>query len=427
MWQKIKKILQSEIAVNSAKLLSANVVVQIIGLLVYPILTRLYSPDDFGLINLFLSISGVLTIIATAEFQYAIVLPKSESKAIACLQIGLLITLVTVAILLASIPFSKQIASIFNAPNLTQWYWAIPIFVFLSALWNLLNYWCIRQKSYDEICKYQLIQSVTNATSKCTFGWLGVLNGGLIISAILAPFISLFYLILKIQKKAQTIFHLAKKQEIVSTFHEYSNFPKYSLPRALLNYVSGNLPILLLTPFFSLSEIGFFGMALLIGFKPVNIISNTLYQVFYQRTTAKIQKQENILSFHLQYLTYSIVIFLPLFLLIFAYSSNIVNFLLGDKWTQTGSYINVMIIWLFASVLTGPISYLPDIFKKQKIGLFFEVALITARSTALLVGIYYCDFTKTIFLYSLSSFVVITLQCLWFYKLIHAYERTIES
>ena len=48
----IKRILQSDLAKNSAKLLSANVIAQAIGLLVYPILTRLYLPADFGLFNL---------------------------------------------------------------------------------------------------------------------------------------------------------------------------------------------------------------------------------------------------------------------------------------------------------------------------------------------------------------------------------------
>ena len=58
---------------NFSKLLSANIIAQIIGLIVYPILTRIYTPEDFGLLNLFLSISGVLVILSTAEYYNAIV------------------------------------------------------------------------------------------------------------------------------------------------------------------------------------------------------------------------------------------------------------------------------------------------------------------------------------------------------------------
>ena len=54
--KKITNSVRSEFGRNSAKLLSSNAIAQIIGLLIYPILSRLYSPDDFGLVNLFLSI-----------------------------------------------------------------------------------------------------------------------------------------------------------------------------------------------------------------------------------------------------------------------------------------------------------------------------------------------------------------------------------
>lgn len=77
----LRTLLKSSGVRNFSKLLSANVVAQVIGLVVYPILTRMYAPEDFGLLNLFLSIGGVLTILATAEYYNAIVLPKKNRKA----------------------------------------------------------------------------------------------------------------------------------------------------------------------------------------------------------------------------------------------------------------------------------------------------------------------------------------------------------
>ena len=77
----LSSIVKSSGVRNFTKLLSANVVAQVIGLVVYPILTRMYAPEDFGLLNLFLSIGGVLAILSTAEYYYAIVLPKEEKDA----------------------------------------------------------------------------------------------------------------------------------------------------------------------------------------------------------------------------------------------------------------------------------------------------------------------------------------------------------
>ena len=72
----------SEFVRNSAKLLSAGVIAQAIGILIYPILTRIYAPEDFGLLNLFQSIAGVLIILSTAEYQYAILLPKEDAQVV---------------------------------------------------------------------------------------------------------------------------------------------------------------------------------------------------------------------------------------------------------------------------------------------------------------------------------------------------------
>lgn len=426
MRQKVAQFLASDIIRNSAKLLTASVIVQIVGLLVYPILTRLYTPEDFGLINLFLSISGFLALIATAEFQYAILLPEDENKAVECFHLGFFVTLGLIFLILLSIPFSDQISNtIFNTPQLADWYWAIPIFVFLSATWTLLNYWYTRKKLFGQISRYQVNQCLSNALAKCGFGFCGFSNGGLIISAILSPCFSLITSIIKTGKQYLKPLISNNDKQYCITFHEYSNFPKYSLPRALINFFSSNLPIFILTPFFGLSEIGYFGMAITLAFKPITMISSSLYQVLFQKTTEMVQKHESIKRFYLKLLFYSTAFLLPAFFVLFYFLPEITTFLLGKNWQQTGIYINTMMSWLFIVILTAPIAYLPDIFQKQKIGLFFELILIAARILALFIGIRNDDFLFTISLYSSVSTLIIALQLIWFGKLIHDYERGI--
>ena len=64
---KLRDIISSKQVQNVGKLLSANVVAQVIGLVVYPILSRMYAPEDFGLLNLFLSIGNVLVVEESPE------------------------------------------------------------------------------------------------------------------------------------------------------------------------------------------------------------------------------------------------------------------------------------------------------------------------------------------------------------------------
>ena len=81
------RLFGSEALRNTGRLFSANVIAQAIGLIIYPLLTRLYSTSDFGLLNLFVSLSGVLVIAGTLEWHNGIVLPKSGKEARALVHI----------------------------------------------------------------------------------------------------------------------------------------------------------------------------------------------------------------------------------------------------------------------------------------------------------------------------------------------------
>lgn len=418
----IQRITKSELTKNSAKLLSANVVAQAIGLLVYPLLTRLYTPDDFGLLNLFLSIGGVLVLLSTAEYQYAIVLPKKDEDARACFHIGFGI-LIGITILCAiSAVFSPQIARLFKAPALADYYPLMCVFVFCSGLWTLLNYWYIRHKQFGAVSGYQLTQSIGNAGFKYGFGCADWLRSGLIVSTILGPIIALTTSICRHFKRDIVPLFVFDKQHCRAMAKQYANFPKFSLPRALINNFSSNLPILLLTPFFGLAEIGYFGMALTLAFRPINMISGSLYQVFFQRTSEQVQNRQSILPFFRKFVKNTLVIVIPSFVVLYFVLPWLTEWLLGAGWSLTGEYIRLMLPWLAANCITTPIEYLIDVFKQQKYNLVAESIYLTLRLISLIMGIYLNNFSIAITLYSVSGMLYRICYCVWLYKIIKRYE-----
>ena len=231
---KLREIIESSNVRNVAKLLSANVVAQVIGLVVYPLLTRIYSPEDFGLLNLFLSIGVVLVIFGTAEYQYAIVLPKEEKKAAAIVHVGLILLLFTTIITAISVGWTKDIAELFNSPALGKYYKYLPVFVFVSGAWNLLNYWYIRQKMYPRISGYQMSQSALLAGTKLGFGYCKITEGGLIYSSIIAPLIAIAISIAIAWKKCITPLVQFNLKDTITRAKEYRNFPLFTLPRSLI-------------------------------------------------------------------------------------------------------------------------------------------------------------------------------------------------
>ena len=259
---KQSQIWSSETARNVGKLLSANVIAQAIGLLVYPLLTRLYAPGDFGLANLFLSIGGILALISTAEYQNAIVLPKEDERARALAQICILSLLGLSALLILSLPFSRPVALLFKTPDLARWWWMMPVYVLALGGWQIARNCLLRHKVFNNLSFYQYSQALFSTGGKLGFGAAGFLSGGLIAASALAPLLSLCISIGTAWKKVfRSLLHV-DRQLCRAEAKNYRQFPCFSLPRSFVNTLSGNLPALILTPVFGLTEMGYFGMAL---------------------------------------------------------------------------------------------------------------------------------------------------------------------
>ncbi len=426
--ENIRQIFATDWVKNSAKLLTANIVAQAIGLLVYPVLTHLYAPDDFGLLNLFLSIGGVLVILATAEYQYAIVLPKDDKQGRAIFHVGLLVLLGVVLLTAVSVLFSVPIAHLFNTPSLAHYYWLMPILVLVLGMWNLLNYWYIRRESYARISGYQMTHSVLAAGSKIGFGFGGFLRGGLIASTVLAPLLSLLISIsLAWKKHIRPLLGGVDRGLCREVARIYKKFPVYSLPRSFVNMLAGQLPVLLLTPAFGAREVGFWSMAILLGFSPISMLTRAMYQSLYQTITLRVNASRAIGGVFRRFTLWTLVAEVPAFAVLYLILPQLVQWFLGAEWDITGHYIRWMLPWLCFSMLTASTSFLADIFFKQQIGLLFEVLMAVLRTVGVVAGLLMNSFVAAVAGYSLGSAIAVLAQYVWLMTLVTRYDRTLQT
>lgn len=427
----IRGIIKSPSIRNFTKLLSANVVAQVIGLIVYPILTRIYAPEDFGLLNLFLSIGGVLTIISTAEYYYAIVLPKEHKQAVAVLWTGVLCLILTGGVVCLSVFFATPIASLLKTPLLASYYWMMPFYVMAMGGWNLLNYWYIRTTKYSRISHYQISQSILSAGGKIGFGYLGILQGGMIYSVVLAPLVALVVSFITwkpiaILRKRVMNFNISW-QDICKQTKEYKNFPLFVLPRSFVNMLAGQMPVLLLTPFFGSKLVGFYSLALLLGYTPIGTITRAVYQVLYQQTTERVHKSLPIGNIFKRFIIYASIIIVPVFIGLYFILPEITSWIFGKEWYVSGEYIRWMLPWLYVSFLSCSINYLFDVFMKQKWGLFFEVLLALVRVLGLVIGVRMNSFIVAIASYSIGTTLALMIQLLWVLMLVRRYDRSLSG
>ena len=421
----IVNLIKSSGARNFAKLLSANVLAQVIGLIVYPILTRIYSPEDFGLLNLFLSIGGVLAILSTAEYYYAIVLPKEEQEAENVFGVGVLWLIATTVLIGISIAFAKPISLLFKSPNLASYYWLMPLYVFAIGAWNLLNYWYIRHKEYNPISHYQVSQNILSAGGKLGLGLGGIFQGGMIYSVVIAPMISLASSWLYARKTLLPALRRMSWREVGEQAKVYRNFPCFVLPRSFVNMLAGQMPVLLLTPFFGGEAVGFLSLAILLGYTPIGTITRAIYQVMYQHTTEQVHEQKPIGQIFRKFILSASAIIIPVFVGLWFVLPNLTAWLLGSEWHVSGEYIRWMLPWLYVSLLSCSINYLFDVFMKQNWGLFFEVILAVMRVAGLYIGVRAGDFMLSIICYSLFTTLALVVQIVWMLLQVRRYDRSL--
>lgn len=422
----MKTFLSSEIKKNAFRLLSANVVSQIIGLAVYPVVTRLYSPEEFGLFNMFSTLCGILFILSTGRYEYAIVLPKSTKDAAAiarlCLQIAILFSLF---LLLVVGIFQSQILQLFHMESLGNLIYLIPFLVVINAAGITCMYWFNRLKKFNLVGRYWLSQNVISSGLKIILGGLKFTGSGLIYSlfAGLVAAVSSFFAG-RNNKKSLLLWLEIKQERVKKVAFLYQNYPKYNLLHALINMISTGFPVLIFGYFFGAEVVGWYGLAFLIGFRPINLVTTSLYQVLYQKISDLYNQGQPIYKLFRRFCLQSFAVLIPLFIFLFFISSPVVRYLFGTGWEETASILNILLPWLCVCFVSGVFEFTPFLFSRQRKALMIEVCYVLSRLSAICIGVYMSDFYVGLVAYSSISLLFKIYQLYWYGKLYVRHEAT---
>ena len=406
-------------------MLSSNAISQVIGIVAYPVITRLYAPELFGEFNLFLSIAGILILLTTGRYELAIVLPESEKKATALFHLSLLLTVCISFLFFILIQlFDKSIISFFHQEQLALLLPYLPVYLLLWGVWRTLNNFFIRQKKYYSLSAYNISQSVAGMGIKCFFGLKGFFSLGLLWGQLLGQFLAVTVSVVL----GRSSFKRLKpwdKQEIIAVAKTYSNFPKFQLPQGLLNGFSDYLPVLLLSFYFEPGKIGLFSLVLTIGFA-LMLFAGSIYQTMFRKISEQIQNQKKIMNDCLLFVKMCLIAMLPFFILIMFMPDRFFTILLGLKWTGFGFYLKCMLPWLFLEMMNISLLFIPNLFFRQKTAMIIEIIYVASRIIALLSGAYFRNFDLAIGLFSAVSALITAIKLIWYFRLVKKYDATLQ-
>ena len=113
-------------------MLTSISIAQLIPIVIIPILTQYFSPEDFGVYGLYISICSIFGIIACGKYDIAIMLPKKKIDAINILVLSFLITFLFSSFCFSILNiFNESIFELTKSDLLKKYYFIIPISIFL--------------------------------------------------------------------------------------------------------------------------------------------------------------------------------------------------------------------------------------------------------------------------------------------------------
>ncbi len=412
------KILKSEFVRNVLTLMTGTAIAQAIQLLISPVLTRLYTPEDFGVLALFMSFVVIIGTISTARYELAIMLPKHKRDAVNILALSLIIcTITSLLSLIIILIFKNQIILLLGFEELRIWLYFAPITIFFMGVYQAFNYWSTRNKTFTKNAISRVAQSSTVAATNISVGFVNTGPVGLILGAILGQIIGALVLSWKTLVNFNNFRKQLSFKLIKINAKKYSNFLKINTPHTFVNSLQDNGIVYVIIYFFSKIVLGSYSFAFRILKAPVGLIGGAMSQVFYQKASKAYHDKENIQPLILKMYKNLFLIGFPLFLILFLFTPDIFSFVFSEKWRMAGKIAQIIIPWIFLNFLASPVSSIAIIMNKQKEAMFITFADISLRIVALLIGGYYNDYKLSFILMSITCSMLLIYALFWYYRI----------
>jgi len=421
---RIPPVIRGEFFRNVFTLISGTSFAQGIAIVVYFFLALLYTDEDLGVFALYMSILSITNITATAKYELAVMMPAEDRKAMNLTGLSGTISLVVSLLLLVLVAlFGEGFAALLGNEKVAPWLWLLPLSTFLNGMYQALNYWSNRNKRYRTITAANVGQSLSNSTVKLGGGALFAGPLGLIVGAVVGQVTGFLVFLANCIRRDREKTKWITRGEMKEVAREYNRFPRYNMLHGLVNNFSGNLPVFVITSWFSVAETGLYAYGFTMVFRPMSLVTTAFSQVFSQRVIAKQNNGEMILP-DVKILLRRMFQFAVLpFTLVAVFAPAIFDLALGENWRTAGEFTRILVPWLFVVFLSAPFNFLPDLFRRQDKALMIDIIKMAVRIAAMVVGVYLGDIFVTLILFSAVSMAVVGYQLTWYHSLARGADR----
>jgi O-antigen/teichoic acid export membrane protein len=391
MKQKLLKLSKQPFIRNVFIMATGTATAQLIAVVLSPIITRLYGPEAYGIMGVFISIIAIITPIAALTYPIAIVLPKNDSEAKGLIRLSLYITsLIAIVLTLILLLFDNKLIELFQIDDVASFLYLIPLVVIFSGYLQVLQQWLIRTKQFSITAKVSFLHALIFHGSMVAVGIFNPVATVLVVMTTLSNGIKAFMLFIFTRLSNYQHFSIREKKgekiPLIKIAEKYNDFPKYRAPEVLINAASQSLPILLLTIFFGPASAGFYSIGRTVLGAPSQLIGLSVGDVFYPKINQAANDGKELSSLIRKATVILGLIGVIPFGTVIVFGPWLFSFVFGENWLIAGEYARWIAIWSFFVFINIPSIRTLPVLSAQAFHLKFTAILLITRIIALAIG-----------------------------------------
>jgi O-antigen/teichoic acid export membrane protein len=336
------------------------------------VLTRLYSPEDLGVLAAFTALVTTAAMIVTLRYELAIPLPEDARRSIHLLNLVLLCALGGSCLIASIILLYPNLFFFYIDTKKMEWiFWVFPISVLFTAINQGLYFYALRFRFLKGIALSKLAQSVVVIVIQ--IGGFFLIESALIAGFVIGQIIQAVLLAHWI--RLPSLIHLPCADTRACAVH-YRRFPLFYLWSSLISGVNMQIPFFLITYYFGINTAGYYAIA----YRIVNSLSSLVGQsIGHAYLSVATRERERLPELTQRLYTRQVELIMPLALLYGILGPELGLILLGNKWQETGIIIQWLVPLVCLTFVINPLTEIFTLYEKQFFSMLFQTLLLIQR------------------------------------------------
>ena len=369
---------------NVVALVSGTAGAQLVPILVAPLLSRMYSPLNFGHLAAFSAIIGILVPFATGRYELGVILPRRARHAMLLVRLGLLLSAATALIFLSGVLLYGPACAArkLNLEGQTTLLLLVPAGIVLTTSVLFWNNWAIRQKAFARIGLANASQRVVATAVQLAGYVLG--SFGLVAGHLAGQTFAIAILMGPWRKPPAADRARYRARLLRMTAAKYAEFPRHMLIAGFANKLAEHLPIYLLGWAYSPEIVGYYAFCRRLLQIPMSVVGQSVSRVYFQKANEMAQRDVRRLR---RFTIKMVCIMLSLSVLptavVVLFAPRLFAFVFGSNWEDAGRVIQILIFVLVAQFTFTPLCRLFIVLRRQGLYKKWEVFRLLAVGVSL--------------------------------------------